>query len=66
MEKNKNNNLWADTRGIADHFNLKPATIRKHRSNKTDNSLPFHKVGGNVRYNIIECEKKVEKNKKEF
>lgn len=49
--------LWTDTKGIANHFNLKPATIRKHRSNKTDNSLPFHKVGGNVRYNIIECEK---------
>tara|TARA_R110000751_G_scaffold141649_1_gene245155 strand:+ start:416 stop:604 length:189 start_codon:yes stop_codon:yes gene_type:complete len=56
MEKIKNN-LWTDTKGIANHFNLKPATIRKHRSNKTDNSLPFHKVGGNVRYNIIECEK---------
>jgi hypothetical protein len=56
MEKNKNK-LWFSTKEIADHFNLKPATLRKHRSNKIDNSLPFHKVGGNVRYNIIECEK---------
>lgn len=55
--ENIKNNLWTDTKGIANHFNLKPSTIRKHRSNKTDNSLPFHKVGGNVRYNIIECEK---------
>mgnify|MGYP003667595326 CR=1 FL=1 len=29
-------------------------------------AFPFHKVGGNVRYNLLECEKFMELNKKEY
>tara|TARA_R100001594_G_scaffold80985_1_gene115565 strand:- start:2056 stop:2256 length:201 start_codon:yes stop_codon:yes gene_type:complete len=60
------NKLWVDTKGIADHFSLKPGTVRKQRSKQTKNSLPYHLIGGNVRYNILECERVVNDNKKEF
>ena len=52
-----NNSVWTDTKGIAKHFNL------KQRSKQVKNQLPFHKIGGQVRYNVIECEKEVEANK---
>jgi len=42
------NKLWVDTKGIADHFDLKPSTLRKQRSKQTKNSLPYHLIGGNV------------------
>ena len=55
-----------DTKGIAEHFNLKPATIRKQRSRQIKNQLPSHKIGGQVRYNVIECEKAVEATKNAY
>ena len=64
--ENKNQTHWTDTKGIADHFNMKPGTIRKQRSKQTKNAFPFHKVGGNVRYNIMECERFMEDNKKVY
>ena len=57
---------WTDTLGLADHFNMKPGTIRKQRSLQIKNAFPFHKVGGCVRYSILECEKFMELNKKEY
>ena len=57
---------WTDTLGLADHFNMKPGTIRKQRSKQTKNAFPFHKVGGCVRYNLLECEKFMVENKKEY
>lgn len=64
--ENKTQTHWTDTKGIADHFQMKPGTIRKHRSKQTKHAFPFHKVGGNVRYNLLECEKFMEINKKEY
>ena len=61
-----NNSVWTDTKGIAEHFNLKPATIRKQRSRQIKNQLPSHKIGGQVRYNVIECEKAVEATKNAY
>ena len=61
-----NNSVWTDTKGIAEHFNLKPATIRKQRSRQIKNQLPSHKIGGQIRYNVIECEKAVEANKNAY
>ena len=58
-----NNSVWTDTKGIAKNFNLNPATIRKQRSKQIKNQLPFHKIGGSIRYNVIECEKEVEAKK---
>ena len=51
---------------ILNHFNIKPATIRKHRSKQMKNTLPFHKVGGAIKYNIIECEKFMEQNRNAY
>ena len=45
---------------------MKPGTIRKQRSKQTKNAFPFHKVGGCVRYNLLECEKFMVENKKEY
>ena len=53
----KNQTHWTDTKGIATHFNMKPGTIRKQRSKQTKHAFPYHKVGGCVRYSILECEK---------
>ena len=38
-----NNSVWTDTKGIAKHFKLKPATIRKKRSKQGKNQLTFQK-----------------------
>ena len=64
--ENKNPTHWTDTLGLAQHFNMKPGTIRKQRSKQTKNAFPFHKVGGCVRYNLIECEKFMAMNKREY
>ena len=64
--ENKTPTHWTDTKGLADHFSMKPGTIRKHRSKQTKHAFPFHKVGGNVRYNLLECEKFMELNKKAY
>jgi len=66
IEENKNQTHWTDTKGLAVHFNMKPSTIRKQRSLQIKNAFPFHKVGGCVRYSILECEKFMELNKKEY
>ena len=66
MQNENKLSTWTDTRGVADHFNIKPATIRKHRSKQMKNTLPFHKVGGAIKYNIVECEKFMERNKNAF
>ena len=55
--------VWTDTRGTAEHFNLKPTTIRKQRSRQVKNQLPFTRSEGRSDTNIIECEKSVEANK---
>ena len=65
-EKIKDQTHWTDTKGIATHFNMKPGTIRKQRSKQTKNAFPYHKVGGCVRYSILECEKFMENNTKEY
>ena len=64
--ENKNPTHWTDTLGLAQHFNMKPGTIRKQRSKQTKNVFPLHKVGGCVRYNLIECEKFMAMNKREY
>jgi len=66
MSEKNNNSVWTDTRGIAEHFDMKPNTLRKQRVKQSPTTLPYHMIGGNVRYNIIECEKHVEENKREF
>ena len=66
MSDKNNNSVWVDTRGIAEHFDMKPNTLRIQRVKQSPTTLPYHLIGGNVRYNIIECEKHVEENKKEF
>ena len=57
---------WTDTKGIAEHFDMKPNTLRKQRVKQSPTTLPYHMIGGNVRYNIIECEKFVDKNKRDY
>mgnify|MGYP003123960641 CR=1 FL=1 len=67
MQENKKKiTHWTDTKGLAEHFNMKPGTIRKQRSKQVKNAFPFHKVGGCVRYSILECEKFMTDNKKEY
>ena len=67
MSDTKNNNsVWTDTNGIAEHFEMKPNTLRKQRTKQSPTTLPYHLIGGNVRYNILECEKFVEENKREY
>ena len=66
MSEKNNNSVWVDTRGIAEHFDMKPNTLRKQRVKQSPTTLPYHLIGGNVRYNILECEKHVGDNKKEF
>ena len=66
MTNKNNNSVWIDTRGIAGHFEMKPNTLRNQRIKQSPTTLPYHLIGGNVRYNIIECEKFVENNKKEY
>ena len=44
MEK-KNNTHWTDTKGIAEHFNLKPGTLRKQRAKKMmGHNLPSKQI----------------------
>ena len=66
MNNKNNNSVWTDTRGIAEHFDMKPNTLRKQRVKQSPTTLPYHLIGGNVRYNILECEKHVEDNKRDF
>mgnify|MGYP003145322423 CR=1 FL=1 len=66
MSEKNNNSVWTDTRGIAEHFDMKPNTLRKQRVKQSPTTLPYHLIGGNVRYNILECEKHVEDNKRDF
>ena len=67
MSENINDNsMWTDTHGIAKHFDMKANTLRKQRVKQSPTTLPFHMIGGNVRYNIIECEKFVDKNKRDY
>ena len=65
-ENAQDSSVWIDTKGIAKHFNMKPNTLRKQRVKQSPTTLPYHLIGGNVRYNIIECEKFVGKNKKDY
>jgi hypothetical protein len=48
-----NNSVWTDTKDIAEHFNLKPATIRKQRSRQIKNQLPSHKIGDHNRNRVV-------------
>ena len=66
MSNKNNNSVCTDTRGIVEHFEMKPNTLRKQRIKQSPTTLPYHLIGGNVRHNIIECEKFVEDNKKEY
>jgi|TARA_R100000093_G_scaffold16160_1_gene9207 hypothetical protein len=66
MSENKKSTVWTDTNGIAEHFGMKPATLRKQRVRQSSTTLPYHLIGGNVRYNILECERSVEKNKRDY
>jgi len=66
MNNNNNNSVWTDTKGIAEHFSLKPNTLRKQRVKQSTTTLPHHLIGGSIRYNIIECEKFVGDNKREY
>ena len=66
MSEKNINSVWTDTTGIAEHFDMKPNTMRKQRVKQAPTTLPYHMIGANVRYNIIECEKHVEENKREF
>ena len=65
-ENTPTNTIWTDTKGIAEHFDMKPNTLRKQRVKQSPTTLPYHMIGGNVRYNIIECENFVGKNKKDY
>jgi|TARA_B100000959_G_C14841411_1_gene566205 hypothetical protein len=65
-KNNNNNSVWTDTKGIAEHFSLKPNTLRKQRVQQSSTTLPHHQIGGSIRYNILECEKFVNDNKKEY
>ena len=52
MEKN-NNKIWATEKEAAEYYNIKPATLRKHRSvYKHDKGLVYKKIGGSIRYNL--------------
>jgi len=65
-KNNNNNSVWTDTKGIAEHFSLKPNTLRKQRVQQSSTTLPHHQIGGSIRYNILECEKFVNDNKREY
>ena len=66
MNNKNNNSIWTDTKGIAEHFSMKPNTLRKQRVKQSPTTLPHHLIGGSIRYNIIECEKFVEDNRRDF
>jgi hypothetical protein len=46
-------NHWTDENWVAEYLKIKPNTLRKQRSVGT-NYIPYHKVGGLVRYNKLE------------
>ena len=62
--KNTNGNtVWATEKEAADHYKIKPATLRKHRSlYGHDGSLFYRKIGGSVRYNLDTNDRQLEVN----
>ena len=63
---NKNintNTVWATEKEAADHYKIKPATLRKHRSLYGHHgSLFYRKIGGSVRYNLDTNDRQLEVN----
>ena len=50
---NKINGVWADEKTAAQYYKIKPATLRKHRSEfGHDKGLAWKKVRGRVLYNL--------------
>ena len=50
---NKTNDVWATEKEDAEHYKIKPATLRKNRSvYGHDGALVYRKIGGSVRYNL--------------
>ena len=62
QNKNTNTNtVWATEKEAADHYKIKPATLRKHRSlYGHDGSLSYRKIGGSVRYNLDTNDRQLE------
>jgi excisionase family DNA binding protein len=52
-------NSWTDENWVAEYLKIKPNTLRKQRS-VGKNYIPFHKIGGLVRYNKLEVKNYVE------
>tara|TARA_R110000803_G_scaffold133948_3_gene201073 strand:- start:5707 stop:5931 length:225 start_codon:yes stop_codon:yes gene_type:complete len=50
---------WVDENWVAEHLKIKPNTLRKQRSVGM-NYIPYHKVGGLVRYNKLEVQNYIE------
>ena len=49
----KTNGVWADEKTAAQYYKIKPATLRKHRSDfGHDKGLEWKKVRGRVLYNL--------------
>jgi len=46
-------NHWTDENWVAEYLKIKPNTLRKQRSGWYK-YIPYHKVGGLVRYNKLE------------
>ena len=57
------NTVWATEKEAAEHYKIKPATLRKHRSlYGHDGALLFRKIGGSVRYNLDTNDRQLEVN----
>lgn len=57
------NTIWATEKEAAEHYKIKPATLRKHRSlYGHDGALLFRKIGGSVRYNLDTNDRQLEVN----
>ena len=39
MSEKNNNSVWTDTRGIAEHFDMKPNTLRKAACETISNNI---------------------------
>ena len=61
--KNTNgNSVWATEKETAKHYKIKPATLRKHRSEfGHDKGLAWKKVRGRVLYNLEQNDRVLEK-----
>ena len=46
---------WTNEKWVADLLKIKPNTLRKQRS-VGKNFIPYHKIGGSVRYNKLEVQ----------